>query len=335
MRGGIAAVAALGGGAVCAAGLAVDPDAVLRGWLAGFVFWIGFPVGAVMLLLTHGLTGGRWGEAVRQPLKEMAGTLPALALAVVPILTSLPVLYPWARPEEAVHLANGFYLNTPFFIARTVVYFAVWMLVALLAERRTPVAAPGLIALAVTVTFASFDWMMSVEPEWGSSIYGMMVISGMLLAALAGATLAAGDERPERRADLGALLIAGVLLWAYLSFMQFLIIWEENLPAEIGWYLKRLAGGWGALVLVVALLQGVLPFLALVWRPVRRSRGMLRAVCGMLIAGHLLECWWLVLPALGDGGFTWFAPAATVAMGGVMTAWSAVRLKATREVRHG
>jgi hypothetical protein len=332
---GIAAVAALGGGAVCAAGLAVDPDAVLRGWLAGFVFWIGFPVGALMLLLAHDLTGGRWGDAVRQPLRAMAGTLPVLALAVVPILMFLPVLYPWARPEEAVHLANGFYLNTPFFIARTAIYFTLWMLVAVLAERRLPVAAPGLIALAVTATFASFDWMMSVEPEWGSSIYGMMVISGMLLAALAGATLAAGDEGPEWRADLGALLIAAVLLWTYLSFMQFLIIWEEDLPAEIGWYLKRLAGGWGALVLVVACIQGLLPFLALVWRPIRRSRGMLRAVCGMLIAGHLLECWWLVLPALGDGGFTWFAPAATVAMGGVMMAWPAIRLKATREVRHG
>jgi hypothetical protein len=333
--GGIAAVAALGGGAVCAAGLAVDPDAVLRGWLAGFVFWIGFPVGALMLLLAHDLTGGRWGEAVRQPLRVMAGALPAMALAAIPILMFLPVLYPWARPEEAVHLANGFYLNTPFFVARTAVYFAVWMLVAALAERRAPVAAPGLIALAVTATFASFDWMMSVEPEWGSSIYGMMVISGMLLAALAGATLASGDEGPERRADLGALLIAAVLLWVYLSFMQFLIIWEEDLPAEIGWYIKRLAGGWGALVLVVACIQGLLPFLALVWRPFRCSRRFLRAVCGMLIAGHLLECWWLVLPALGDGGFTWFAPAATVAMGGVMTVWSAVRPKATREVRHG
>lgn len=332
---GIAALAALGGAGVCVAGLTVDPDAVLRGWLAGFVFWIGFPVGALMLLLAHDLTGGRWGEAVREPLRAMVGTLPVMALSVVPILMFLPVLYPWARPEEAVHLANGFYLNTPFFIARTVVYFAVWMLVAILAERRVPVAAPGLIALAVTATFASFDWMMSVEPDWGSSIYGMIAISGMLLAALAGATLAAGGEGPERRVDLGALLIAAVLLWAYLSFMQFLIIWEEDLPAEIGWYLKRLAGGWGALVLVVACIQGLLPFLALVWRPVRRSRGMLRSICGMLITGHLLECWWLVLPALGDGGFTWFAPAATVAIGGVMLAWPAVRLKPPREVRHG
>ena len=105
-------------------------------------------------------------------------------------------------------------------------------------------AAPGLILLAVTATFAAFDWMMSIEPEWGSSIYGMLIISGMLLAALAGATLAAA-ARCGQEVDLGSLLIAAVLLWAYLAFMQFLIIWEEDIPAEIGWYLKRLDGGWG------------------------------------------------------------------------------------------
>jgi hypothetical protein len=333
--GGVAAVAALGGGAVCAVGLAIDPDAVLRGWLAGFVFWIGFPVGALMLLLAHDLTGGRWGEVVREPLRAFVGTLPVMALMVIPILVYLPVLYPWARAEEAAHLANGFYLNTSFFIARTAVYFAVWMLVAVLAERRARVAAPGLILLAVTATFAAFDWMMSIEPDWGSSIYGMLIISGMLLVTLAGATLAAAVDDPGRRVDLGSLLIAAVLLWAYLAFMQFLIIWEEDIPAEIGWYLKRLDGGWGWLALVIAFAQGLLPFLALIWRPVRRSRRLLGLACGVLILGHLLECWWLVLPALGDGGFTWFAPAATVAMGGVSLAWSSVRLRAPREVRHG
>ena len=117
-------------------GLPSIRSAVLRGWLAGwFVFWIGFPVGALMLLLAHDLTGGRWGDAVREPLRAFGGTLPVMALMVVPILVYLPALYPWARAEEAAHLANGFYLNTSFFLARTAVYFAVWMLVAVLAER--------------------------------------------------------------------------------------------------------------------------------------------------------------------------------------------------------
>jgi hypothetical protein len=254
-----------------------------------------------------------------------------MALMVVPVLVYLPVLYPWARAEEASHLANGFYLNHYFFVARTAVYFAVWMLVAVLAERRARVAAPGLILLAVTATFAAFDWMMSIEPEWGSSIYGMLIISGMLLAALAGATLAAAVDDAGRRVDLGGLLIAAVLLWAYLAFMQFLIIWEEDIPAEIGWYLRRLDGGWGWVALVIAFSQGLLPFLALIWS----RRRLLGLVCGMLILGHLLECWWLVLPALGTGSFTWFAPAATAAMGGILLLWSGVRLRAPREVRHG
>ncbi|MBP2302436.1 hypothetical protein [Azospirillum picis] len=324
---------AAAGGAACAAGALVDPQAVLRGWLASLAFWIGLPLGAMMLLFAHDLTGGRWGAAAVPPLRAMVAALPLALLLLLPVLVWLPQIYPWARPEEAAHLRNQFYLNTPFFLARAATYAVVWLLLAWAALRRpgtgaNPVAAPGLILLGLTGSFAAVDWMMSVEPDWGSSIYGMMIISGQLLGALALATLAAvlggrpdggrvdgGRVDPGQRNDLGSLLIAAVLLWFYLSFMQFLIVWQENLPQEITWYVRRLAGGWGWTAVLGALAQGAVPFLALVWWPVKRSRRGLAAVCALLLAAHLMECWWLILPGL-EGGFTWFAPAAALAMGG-------------------
>jgi hypothetical protein len=324
-------VAVLAGGGVCALGLGIDREAVLRGWLAGWAFWIGFPVGALMLLLAHDLTGGRWGDAAKAPLKALAMTLPVAALAFIPILLSLPLLYPWARPDEARHLANTFYLNTPFFLARSAVYFVAWALLAVLAGRGTSFAAPGLIVMGVTATFASFDWLMSIEPEWGSSIYGLLIISGALLTALAVAALV--PARENARKDLGSLLIAGILLWAYLSFMQFLIVWEGDLPTEITWYLKRIEGGWGWAAIAIVLGQGLLPFLALLWPPIKRSRRGLAAVCGLLLAAHLLESWWLVLPGFDVPEITWFAPAATLAIGGLSAALFTWRLDA--EVRHG
>ena len=324
-------VAALAGGAVCGLGLGIDQEAVLRGWLAGWAFWIGFPVGALMLLLAHDLTGGRWGDAAKVPLKALATTLPVAALAFIPILFSLPLLYPWARPEEARHLANTFYLNTPFFLARSAVYFVAWALLAVLAGRGTSLAAPGLIVMGVTATFASFDWLMSIEPEWGSSIYGMLVISGALLTALAAAALVPAGE--NSRKDLGSLLIAGILMWAYLSFMQFLIVWEGDMPTEITWYLKRLEGGWGWAAAAIVLGQGLLPFLALLWPPIKQNRWGLAAVCGLLLAAHLLESWWLVLPGFDVPEMTWFAPAATLAIGGLSAALFTWRLNAG--VRHG
>jgi hypothetical protein len=324
-------VATLAGGAVCALGLPIDPEAVLRGWLAGWAFWIGFPVGALMLLLAHDLTGGRWGDAAKAPLKALATTLPVIALTFVPILLSLPLLYPWARPEEAQNLANTFYLNSPFFLARSAVYFVAWALLAVLAGRGTSFAAPGLIVMGVTATFASFDWMMSIEPEWGSSIYGLLVISGALLTALAAAALVPAGE--NSRKDLGSLLIAAILLWAYLSFMQFLIVWEGDMPTEITWYLKRLEGGWGWAAVAIVLGQGLLPFLALLWPPIKRSSRGLAAVCGLLLAAHLLESWWLVLPGFDVPDMTWFAPAATLAIGGLSAALFTWRLNAG--ARHG
>ncbi|MBP2292628.1 hypothetical protein [Azospirillum rugosum] len=322
---------------LCAVGLVFDPGAVLRGWLAAFAFWIGLPLGALMLLLAHDLTGGRWGRAAREPLRATAATMPLLAVCLLPILFALPQLYPWARPEEAANLKNLFYLNAPFFVGRALVFVGLWSLLSLVAAWRAaavpaPVAVTGLILLALTATLAAFDWTMSLEPDWGSSIYGMMVISGHLLAALALATLVAvvaGPAGEGERMDLGSLLIAGLLLWFYLSFMQFLIIWEEDLPKEITWYVARLAGGWGWVAVLGALGQGALPFFALIWWPVKRSRVGLGTVCALLLASHLLECWWLVLPGT-PGGWTWFAPAATLAIGGFWAALFLGRLEVAR-----
>jgi hypothetical protein len=330
------------GAVLCVIGAVIDATGFLRGWLAAWSFWIGLPLGALMLLMAHDLTGGRWGTATGAPLAAAAATLPLAAVLFIPILLGLGRLYPWARPEEAAHLANHFYLNVPFFVARTVVYFVLWCLLAWLAARRRPpekvggatAAAPSLIVLALTSTFAAFDWTMSLQPDWSSSIYGMLVIGGDLIGALSAATFAAIVTRrattPGERTDLGSLLIAGILVWAYFAFMQFLIIWEEDLPKEITWYLPRIAGGWGGVAVAIALGQGLLPFLALIWWPVKRSRAGLASVCCLLLAAHLLECWWLVLPGSADGRFTWQVLAATLAIGGIWCALFGWRLETGR-----
>ena len=324
-------VATLAGGAVCALGLPIDPEAVLRGWLAGWAFWIGFPVGALMLLLAHDLTGGRWGDAAKAPLKALATTLPVVALAFVPILLSLPLLYPWARPEEAEKLANTFYLNTPFFLARSAVYFVAWALLAVLAGRGTSFAAPGLIVMGVTATFASFDWMMSIEPDWGSSIYGMLVISGALLAALAAAALVPAGE--NSRKDLGSLLIAAHPAVG-LPFLH-------AVPDRVGGGYahgdhlvpETAEGGWGWAAVAIVLGQGLLPFLALLWPPIKRSRRgagrRLRPAARGASAGKLVAR----AARLRRRGMTWFAPAATLAIGGLSAALFTWRLDAG--VRHG
>lgn len=316
---------ALAGLVICAIGASTDPSAFLRGWLAGWSLWIGVPLGALMLLFAHDLTGGRWGAAVRPALAAVASVLPLIALLVVPVLLGLSRLYPWAGPE-GLGLENRFYLNRPFFIVRTLAFLALWTLLTWTGTRQrgSAISAPALIALALTATFAAFDWTMSLQPEWGSSIYGMQTIAADLLAGLAAAALLgclAGDLQSARdRSDVGSLLLAGVLLWIYLSFMQFLIIWEEDLPREISWYVPRFDGAWGGVAVATVLLH-LLVLLMLVWWPVKRRPAGLFAGCALLLAAYVLEAWWRVIPGASGVGI-WQPVGATALIGGLAVACS-------------
>jgi hypothetical protein len=352
---GWAAASGVIGAALWAIGWTIEPPArVLGAWLAAFVFWLGLPLGAVALIMIHDLVGGAWGNTLRRPLAAIAATLPIFALIVIPVLAGVSALYPWARPVgpgASSAPGNAWYLDPVFFVARTAIYFAIWIALMRVARRplddqyRVRSAAAGLILFALTVTFASFDWMSSLDPEFNSSAYGMMVGIGVLTSGLAAAVLIAARRIPDTQtlSICGNLLLTGVLLWAYVAFMQFLIVWEENLTDEIPWYMRRLAHGWQLLAAIVVIGHFVLPFLLLLWRRVKASRLGLPLVCGMLLLAHLLDIWWLVLPDLMPAaGPGWSTPAATLAIGGAAIAfamWRDDRVAARRqplaELHHG
>jgi hypothetical protein len=254
-----------------------NPDQFFRSWLIGFLLCLGLSMGSLALLMLQHMSGGQWGLVGRRVFEAASRTLPLVVLAFIPLLFGLPNLFKWAQPATVAtdHILQfkAPYLNVPFFITRAVLYFSVWLLCSWLLNKWsaqqdrgetavTPadtvrfrlVSAPGLIAYVLTMTFASVDWLMSLEPHWYSTIFGLILVAGQGLAAFAFviavlAMLATTEPyatylSPGHFLDLGKLLLAFVMLWAYFSFSQFLIIWAVNLPEEIPFYAERLKHGW-------------------------------------------------------------------------------------------
>lgn len=309
------------------AGLLLDGWAqFLRSYLFAFCFWTGMALGCLGILLLHHTVGGKWGMMIRRMCEAGARTVPFMILGVIPILASLPVLYPWARPDasqDVVLRSKAAYLNAPFMIVRTVFYFAVWTFYAwrlsrwsaeqdsrhdrALIDRMRRVSAPGLVVFTFVTTFAFIDWIMSLEPHWFSTIYGAMYVIGQVLEAFAftiALVIVLSDREPLSRYvtkqhlhDLGNMMFAFMVLWAYLSFSQFIIIWSGNLPDEIPWYLRRLRGGWGWVALSLVVFHFAAPFVLLLMRGVKRNAQRLLGVCALLLLFRLIDVYWIVEPA--------------------------------------
>jgi hypothetical protein len=321
MRAGSWLVGAIGV-ALSLLGWTTQPLAFRHAWLAGLTVWLEWPLGSLALLLVHALTGGDWGSVLRPALLAGVATLPLLLPALVPVVAHLHGMYPWAR--DGADFANGFWLNTPFFAGRGVVYLVVWFGLAALVVRALSrgaslarLAPPGLILLALTATFAAIDTTLSLDPSFNSSVWGMIAAAGSGLLALAVAVLV--TALMSRRAvprDFGRLLLGLVVLWAYLDFMQFLIVWESDLAVESSWYAARSTGVWGDAAALIALGHFLLPFAALIFPAVQRSRIGMIAVCGWLIAMEALHAWWLVLPA-EPRGVWWLDLAALMSFAGL------------------
>lgn len=343
----VAAVCAIGGGAAAIVGWVIYPARFYAAWLSAFCYGLGFPLGALALLMIHDLTGGKWEAVARPPLESAAATMPLFIVLFLPIVAGLHDLYPWTRPEHFVAFANRWYLNLAFFGIRAGIYFAVWSFFAFVQLRRShgDDAAPrvaqwasgiGLILLAFTATYASIDWMMSIEPDWYSSVYGMMVGAQWFIVALAVVMLAivfgaqrdgvAASSFRRHLANLATILLAVDIFWGYTAYSQWLIIWEENLHSEITWYLDRLSEGWRALVIVIIAIHLLIPLFTLVWSPAKRSPRLVGAICTLLLLADLLQVWWLVLPSLHIG-FDWIDPVAVIALGGVWTCLFLWRLR--------
>ncbi|MDO1527208.1 hypothetical protein QMK61_00035 [Fulvimonas sp. R45] len=299
--------------------------AALGAYLAAWLLGLAVALGSMSLVFVHVLTGGAWGRRLGSELAAGARLLPWVALAVLPLLAGMHWLFPWlggaaGDPELA---RQHWYLNLPAFLLRTLLCLALWGWLAAGVARRRPwrqgQAAAGLIVLAVTSFVAAVDWIMSLVPRWHSTDIGLLLFSAQALLAFALALCASragprGDADAVAR-DCGNLLLALVLGWAYVAFMDYLTAWVADLPAETAWYLPRLRGGWGGVALALVGVGLVLPFAALLYGRVKSSRRALAWVAGVVVLAQGLNALWLVLPGMAPDGVTAAAGAALVFLG--------------------
>jgi hypothetical protein len=317
---------------------------LLHSYLFAWIFVLGISLGSMGNLMVQSLTSGRWVEPVRPAWIAATRALPIVALLFIPIALGVRVIYPWVN-------ADGRWLNVPFFIARSIAYLVLWCVVAwgyLRSDRATldPSAggspgarawsAGGLLVYGFTISLAAFDWIASLTPNWYSSGFGLVVGTGQMLSGAAfGVAMSSREESPVRQQyhDLGNLLLMYVLTWAYLAFTQFLIIWAENIPKEIHWYVRRLQTGWVSLAWIVVALHFALPFLILLSRTAKRSPEFMRALAGALLVVHMVQVYWLVIPSVRPDSFSiaWSDPVALMLVAGI--AWLAWRrmLRAPRD----
>ncbi len=273
--------------------------ALLQAWLVAWLLALSISLGATANLMVHALTGGRWGDAIHAPLDAAARIMPVLAVLFLPILLGVASLYPWTTHP-------GRWLNVPFFVLRSVVYLATWIVLAR-GYRRWP--ALGLVAYGFTMTLAAFDWVASLMPDWHASGFGLLVITGQMLGGFAfGVAMLAASLRRQGRAfdpqlgiDLGNLMLMYVLVWAYLAYTQLVVIWSENLPHEISWYLPRMATGWAALGIFLVVFHFVVPFAILLSRAAKRSVAVIGALAILLLVGRAADVVWLVIPSVHHG----------------------------------
>jgi hypothetical protein len=320
------------GAAVSLIGLVFDVRQFLQSYLMAYMLCLGVTLGCLALGMVHQLSGGAWGVVIRRPIGAAARVLPVMTLMFLPIAFGMNQLYVWTNADLVAHdealQHKHLYLNTPFFLIRAALYFLVWNGLSYflnawsleqdrtaeprLARRMQMLSGGGLLAYGLTITFASFDWMMSLEPHWFSTIYGVLILGGQGLSALAFliAALVWLSRRPPLDRivvpahfhDLGNLMLAFVMLWAYFSFSQYLIIWSGNLPAEIAWYLHRLQTGWRAVGLTLILCHFAAPFVVLLSRRVKREPELLVKVAIGILIVRLIDLFWLIAPEFHQTG---------------------------------
>jgi hypothetical protein len=343
-------------------GILVDPPQAYFSYLAAYVTGLSLVVGALIMLMLSHLTGATWFAPLRREAEAVAGTLPLFALLFIPLIPGMHHLYPWAPPLAVMDSAllkhiedKRGWLNPSFFLIRTSIYFAVWIGVSLLLRywslrmgsttgeryraRQRALSAGGLPAVALALTFAAFDWVMSLSPEWSSTIYGAYVFGGGFLAALS--LFAASAPHAERAGlleaeipvdsyhSLGKLLLTFVIFWAYLGFCQLLIIWIADIPLEAGWYVRRLHDSWGMLAGFLLLGNFMVPFLWLLFREAKRSARTLANIGLWLLVMHYLDVYWLIMPQLHTQRVRvhWLDLTTLVGVGGVGLAYGVWQLR--------
>jgi hypothetical protein len=333
-------------------------DEFFRAYLLGYMCWLGVALGSMAIIMIRHLTGGGWGVVIRRIQGAAMRTLPILAMLFIPIAVAVLQgrLFPWAMASDAIsdphireHLEKhsfikSAYLNPRGFIIRAIIYFAIWNLLSYLlslwskqgdhpnAPDNTPkfkaVAGPGLILYGFTITFAVIDWIMSLDPSWISTIFGLAILIGEVLSAMCFAVVIerilfnykpmSDMLKPDYVHDHGKWILAFTMVWAYFNFSQWLIIWAGNLPNEITFYLTRLNGGWGKIGLIIVLFHFAVPFGTLLSRPFKRDIRKLAWLAAGLLVMRYVDLFWTIEPNFSKTFNVTIADiVAPVAIGGV------------------
>ena len=315
-----------------------NPTEFFRGYLLSYMDWLGICLGSMAIVMVRHMTGGGWGTVIRRVLGASMRTLPLLIVLFIPLLFAVPRLYPWAMPLNSIadpaireHLEKHLfilrdYLNYRGFVIRAVIYFGIWFLLQYLLskfsfEHNNPpfadtsarfkvVSAPGIILYAFTVSFAAIDWVMSLNPSWISTIYGLIFVAGQLIAGLGFAIVIerilfkyppmSTLLKPKYVHDHGNFMLTFIMVWAYFSFSQWLIIWAGNLPEEITWYFRRLHGGWQFVGLFLVVFHFFVPFFLLLSRSLKRDITRLVWLAAWMLIVRYIDLFWHIEPTFSE-----------------------------------
>ena len=333
---------------ICVIGFFANRAQFFQSYLFAFLYWSGFALGGLGILLLNNVVGGKWGVTTRRLLEAKMRTLPVVFLLFIPIALGLPYIYPWAT--DALHHSGYLmhrrgYLNVPFFLIRVLIYFAIWLFWGFRVNRMTDLqdetgdpslvvrlrqfSAPGLLIFVFTITFAYIDWILSADPEFYSTVYGGMIMIGDVLQTFALTIivliLASRGDRFGGRVnskllhDLGNLMFAFTIFWTYLSISHLIIVWTGNLPQEIGWYLARTKGFWKTVTWFIGLTMFAIPFLALLSQSTKKNPQRLIWVAIWILVARAVDLFWIVEPTFRKNGFAlyWTDIAAFIGIGGI------------------
>ena len=336
-------------------------EQALRAWLLGFIFWGGIGIGGLGILILQHLTGGAWGIVIRRIAEACSRTLPIIAVLFIPLAVGVAThsIYEWTHligADNAVNWRQPF-LAPHWWIIRAIMYFALWGIMAhflnkwsyqqdqandfetalKMAEDSSKFSGPTMVFYVLVVSFAAIDWVMTLDPHWYSTIWGLLYATGWALSCFCFSVALLAvlvNKAPMNRVlnskhfhDIGKLMLALVMVWAYFNFSQFLIIWSGNLPEETKWYLTRMEGTWGVIGVLLIVFHFAFPFLVLLNRDIKRNSKWLAATAIFILFLRLVDMFYMIGPSPQIGmmgkettfadSFSWMYLVAPLGVGGI------------------
>jgi len=327
----------------------MEPARFFHAYLTAFIFWLSLALGGLFFTMLHYLAAARWSVVLRKISESMAAQLPWMIIAFIPVYLGMHDLYHWTHVEavasDRILQGKAAYLNVGFFLIRAAIYFAVWSVFALALRKHSllqdanpngehiaglrRLAAGGMLLFAITTTFAAFDWLMSLQPHWFSTIYGVYFFGGVFLSGLSFIAVISWILRRndilretitvEHYHDMGKLMFAFVIFWAYIGFSQYFLIWYGNIPEETYWFLSRWEGDWKPVSLLLVFGHFAMPFVILIFQNVKRKPFLLGSVAIWLLLMHWFDLFWLIYPSFEGSceSFVWIEIAPVVGLGGI------------------